>query len=172
LIGNLRNPTATFKKRGQPMMQFTGTQEVLLSRAKVWPRLSDVRFLVHCIPGAEKIDQAEENRAVCILRPGLAFIRGTLEVTIERTKMEPEEALAFTLFSKGVGSSSEVASQLTLTEKDGQTQIEWSAEVTKLGGLLKAVPQGLIRGAAQKVIADTWASVVSKLTEGADGSAK
>ena len=32
-----------------------------------------------------------------------------------------------------------------------------------LGGLLKAIPQGLIRGAAQRLIADVWARVAAEL---------
>jgi carbon monoxide dehydrogenase subunit G len=163
--GMVRIPAPTFKKIGRPFMQFTGDQELPLSRGAAWRKLSDVRFLVQCVPGGEKIEQAEETRAVCTLRPGFAFVRGTLELTIERREAEPEQALCFAMHGKGVGSSSDVESRLTLEEKDGRTYIRWTAEVTKLGGLLKAVPPGLIRGAAQKVIQDMWKNVTAKLSE-------
>ncbi len=35
--------------------------------------------------------------------------------------------------------------------------------MTQLGGLLKMVPSGLIRGAAQKVIEDVWDGIAKKL---------
>jgi len=41
--------------------------------------------------------------------------------------------------------------------------VSWTAEVTQLGGLLKMVPAGLIRGAAHKVIEDVWDGVAKKL---------
>ena len=41
--------------------------------------------------------------------------------------------------------------------------MHWIAEVKELGGLLKMVPQGLIRGAAQKVLDDAWTAVEAKL---------
>jgi hypothetical protein len=37
--------------------------------------------------------------------------------------------------------------------------------VTELGGLLKLVPHGLIQAAAQKVIADVWASIRQRLMD-------
>ena len=45
---------------------------------------------------------------------------------------------------------------------DGGSRVAWRVDVTELGGLLKAVPQGLIKAAAQKVITDAWTSVDGK----------
>ena len=42
-----------------------------------------------------------------------------------------------------------------------------TAEVTALGGLLKMVPPGLVRGAAEKVVNDAWNRVTEKLAAGA-----
>jgi carbon monoxide dehydrogenase subunit G len=67
------------------------------------------------------------------------------------------------LKSKGIGSSSEVETALTLTPHEQGTKIRWTADVKSLGGLLKMVPTGLIRGAANKVIEDTWTGVTTKL---------
>lgn len=151
-------------------MEFTGEMTFAQNWEQVWQKLTDVRFLVQCIPGAEKITEEREDHAVCTLRPGFAFVRGTLEVSIERTQADLEKKqVQFQLISKGIGSSSEVASQLTFFEQKPGTQVTWKAEVQKLGGLLKAVPQGLIRGAAQKTINDVWANVQTKLTNPTPG---
>jgi hypothetical protein len=39
--------------------------------------------------------------------------------------------------------------------------------VKSLGGLLKMIPTGLVRGAAEKVINDAWNRVTEKLAGGA-----
>jgi carbon monoxide dehydrogenase subunit G len=147
-------------------MQFEGDANLAPRPEQTWTKLSDVRFLVQCIPGAEKISEATETRAVCVLRPGFAFVRGTLEVVIERTTADGDKKqIGFTVTSKGVGSSSEVVSRMELAEHEAGTRVHWSANIQKLGGLLKAVPAGLIRGAAQKTIGDVWAKVTAKLAE-------
>ena len=41
--------------------------------------------------------------------------------------------------------------------------MQWTGAVRELGGLLKAVPSGLIQAAAQKVIAEVWAGIKARL---------
>ncbi len=67
------------------------------------------------------------------------------------------------LASKGIGTSSEVEATVSLSPQQTGTRLQWVAEVKSLGGLLKAVPQGLIRGAAQKVVNDAWTAVENRL---------
>ncbi|HYV38325.1 MAG TPA: SRPBCC domain-containing protein [Gemmataceae bacterium] len=144
-------------------MQFDGDKEFPLSPKEVFAKLSDARFLVECIPGREALKSADERTAVCTQRPGFAFVRGTMEVTIKILETTPETSIKYSLTSKGIGSSSEVETVMTLTPKDAGTHVRWKAEVKSMGGLLKAVPSGLIRGAAQKVIADVWLEVDKRL---------
>jgi carbon monoxide dehydrogenase subunit G len=144
-------------------MHFEGEKELLLPPQEIFAKLSDVRFLVDCIPGRESIKQADDHTAICTLRPGLGFMRGTLDVTIQILEMIPDSTIRYGLRSKGIGSSSDVETTVTLTSKGVGTHVHWKAAVTSLGGLLKAVPAGLIQGAAQKVIADVWQEVDKRL---------
>ena len=144
-------------------MQFEGDKDFSKAPADVWGKLSDARFLVQCIPGAESVARAEADEAVCKIRPGFAFVRGTLEVTLRVKERQADSAVRVTLTSKGVGTSSEVDIAMALAPQDGGTRVHWKAEVTQLGGLLKMVPKGLIRGAAQKVIGEVWANVEANL---------
>ena len=52
---------------------------------------------------------------------------------------------------------------LALTPQDSGTRVHWTADVKDLGGLLKAVPRGLVQAAAQKVIADAWEAAARQL---------
>jgi carbon monoxide dehydrogenase subunit G len=57
-----------------------------------------------------------------------------------------------------------VEAVLRLTPEGDGTRVAWTADVKSLGGLLKALPQGLLKASAQKVIGDIWAAVEAKLT--------
>jgi carbon monoxide dehydrogenase subunit G len=148
------------------MLHFEGDRDLPLPPAELSTRLADARFLVQCIPGAESVSVAEADHAVCKLRPGFSFVRGTLDVTLRVTEAVPGTSTRLTLNSKGIGTTSEVAVQLAYAPQDSGTRVHWTADITQLGGLLKAVPQGLIQGAAQKVIEDVWANVTAKLQRG------
>jgi carbon monoxide dehydrogenase subunit G len=126
-------------------------------------RLKDATFLVKRLPDLEKISSVETSRATFTLRPGLSFVRGTIEVNLEIH--EEGACIVHVVKSKSIGATSEVDARLTLTDAEGQTRLAWIAEVKNLTGLLKAVPQGLIKAAAQKVIADTVAALQKGLTE-------
>src|SRR5437588_416553 len=64
------------------MLHFEGDKDFQQPPAELWTKLSDARFLVQCVPGVETVIKAEPTEAVWILRPGLAFVRGTLEITL------------------------------------------------------------------------------------------
>jgi carbon monoxide dehydrogenase subunit G len=145
------------------MLHFEGTREFAQPPADVLAKLSDARFLVQCIPGVESVSQAEPDRAVCVLRPGFAFVRGTLELTLRVVDRIPGTSARVLVHSKGIGTTSDVEAALALAARDAGTRVQWTADVKELGGLLKAVPQGLIKASAQKVIADAWATVDAKI---------
>ncbi len=149
------------------MLHFEGDQDLQQVPEQVWPRLSDARFLAGCMPGMEKLTIAEAERVVGTLRPGFAFVRGTLEITLEFADKQAPATARLTIQGKGIGSSSSIEARLALTPRAGGSRLHWVAEVTSLGGLLKAVPRGLIEGAARKVIADSLANLEKQLSENA-----
>jgi carbon monoxide dehydrogenase subunit G len=86
-----------------------------------------------------------------------------MELTIQVAEAVPEGSVRLLLHTKGIGSTSDVQATLTLGPADHGTHVHWIAEVARLVGLLKMAPQGLIQAAAQKVIADVWTVVESKI---------
>jgi len=133
--------------------------------AVLWDKLSDARFLVQCVPDVHEVSKQERPEAEFTLRPGFAFIRGTLHVSLKVVEAVSPSTVRLVLQSKGIGSSSEVEATMTLSALDGGARVAWTAEVKQLGGLLKAVPHGLIRGAAQKVVTDAWNAVEARLNQ-------
>jgi uncharacterized protein len=145
------------------MQRFEGERTFGMAPAELWPKLSDAAFLARCVPDATPRSEPEHDRAEYTVRPGFSFARGTLDVIMEILERREPETVRFRTTSKGIGSSSVVESALTLAPQDAGTKVSWHAEVTQLGGLLKMVPSGLIRGAGQKVIDDVWDGIAKHL---------
>ena len=147
------------------MLSFQGEKDFPQPPSEVWKKLSDARFLVQCIPGVESVTHSSESKAQCVLRPGFAFVRGTLELAMEVVEVTPGSAVRLLLHSKGIGSHSDVEANLTLTAQADDTRLHWVAEIKTLGGLLKAIPQGLIKASAQRVVADALGAVEEKISQ-------
>jgi carbon monoxide dehydrogenase subunit G len=129
----------------------------------LWAKLSDARFVVQCIPDVETIAEMQPDRARLVLRPGFSFVRGTLEATLRIVDAVAPTAARYLIANKGIGSSADVEASISLAPQGTGTRVQWTAEIKALGGLLKMVPSGLIRGAAQKVVNDTWNAVEARL---------
>lgn len=145
------------------MVRFEGEKDFSQPQAELWTKLSDARFLVQCIPDVESVPEVEPDRARLVLRPGFSFVRGTLEATLHIVDAQAPASARYTIANKGIGSSADVEAIIALVPQGTGTRVRWTAEIKALGGLLKMVPTGLIRGAAQKVVHDTWSAVEAKL---------
>src|SRR5262245_41685798 len=147
------------------MVRFEGDRVFAGPPAQVWGRLTDARFLVQCVPDVQEVKELAPDRASLVLRPGFSFVRGTLETDLRITEAVPPASARVLLSSRGIGSTSEVEATLALAPEGTGTKVHWTAEVKSLGGLLRMVPSGLVRGAAEKVINDAWNTVEAKLRE-------
>ena len=145
------------------MEHFEGERCFALTVETLWPKLSDAAFLASCVPDAEMKGTPGPDQAQYTVRPGFSFARGTLDVTMDVLDRQQPAGARFRLTSKGIGAISVVETSLTLTPAGDGAKVTWTAEVTQLGGLLKMVPAGLIRGAAHKVIEDVWDAIATRL---------
>jgi len=145
------------------MLTFEGDRDFTLAPPDLWAKLTDARFLIQCIPDVDKVSACEADHATLVLRPNFAFVRGTLDMDLRVVDAVAPSSARVLVHSKGIGSSSTVEATLTFSPTPQGTHVHWSAEIKELGGLLKMIPQGLIRGAAQKVITDAWNLIDGKL---------
>lgn len=148
------------------MLHFEGDRDFPLPLAHLFALLGDAGFLVRCLPDVESVAQSDADRAIFVIRPGFSFVRGTLNVNLEITERVEGKSIRMQVASKAIGSTSRLETGLAFAAQDGGTRVHWTADITELGGLLKAVPQGLIKAAAQKVIGDVWAALETKLAGG------
>jgi carbon monoxide dehydrogenase subunit G len=145
------------------MQPFEGERTFALPPDQLWPKLRDAAFLVQCLPDGTAHAGATRDHAAATVRPGFSFMRGSLDVSIDVLGGEEGKTIKYTQRSKGIGTTSEVETSLTLEPAESGTKVKWRSEVKSLGGLLKMVPAGLIRGAANRVIEDGWNGVAEKL---------
>ena len=148
------------------MLRFEGDREFSQATDELWAKLTDAHFLVQCIPDIDTVRDVQADRASLVIRPGFSFVRGTLDLNLKVIEAVLPNA-RMVLHSKGIGSSSDVEAMLTLVgqEPGPGTRVHWVVEIKTLGGLLKMVPPGLIRGAAQKVVDDAWNAVSVRLRD-------
>ncbi len=145
------------------MLQLSGEEQFSQSTTEILSRLTDAAFLAECMPGLESISQLKPGLAMCRVRPGLSFARGTLKLTLEVLQQQPLESVQINVQCKGIGSSATVETVVQVSEVEAGTQLAWDAEVKELGGLLKPVSRTLIGAAARKLIADGWSGFRDRL---------
>lgn len=145
------------------MVRLEGTHDLPLPPAELRPLLADPAFLVACVPDVEAVLACAPDGATLRVRPGLSFVRGTLDVVLRMLDSPDAEKVHVALSSKGIGSTSELEAVLALAGEGAGTRVHWSVDVIKLGGLLKLVPPGLIRGAAMQIINDAWERVSARV---------
>ncbi len=145
------------------MLQFGGERELKQSPEYAFEKLRDARFLVSCVPDVQKVLKADRDMAACKIKPSLSFVMGTLDLTMNVKEAVPHSLIRIEQTTKGIGNSSTVETKLQLSPSGEGTKLVWSAEVVQMGGLLKALPEGLLKGAAEKVISDAWVAVLNKL---------
>jgi carbon monoxide dehydrogenase subunit G len=145
------------------MLHFAGEKDFPLPAPALWKSLADARFLVRCIPDVESVSRSEPLEAEFTVRPGFAFVRGTLDTSLRVVDAVTAHTVRFELRSRGIGSHCTTDAALDLVPTEPGTRVRWTADVRELGGLLKAVPRGLIQASAQKVIADLWQAIERQL---------
>lgn len=139
----------------------TGTETLPASLTVAFARLSDASFLVTCLPDAESV-VATADVATCNKRSSLAFLSGTLRVTLTVVERKPERSVTFQMLSEGSGASSTTNTTLAFRGIDDATEIAWTADTVAVTGLLKMVPRTVLQAATQKVIAEVWLAIQAR----------
>ena len=122
---------------------------------QVWQALNDPEILRQCIPGCEEVQQIspEEMHARVLLRMGP--VRARFAGKVKMTDIKPLQG--YTLNFEGSGGSAGFAkgsSVITLTETDGNTQLDYTAQASVAGKLGQI--GGRLIDASSKQLADQF----------------
>ena len=148
------------------MIHLEGEKTFDLPAARLHAKFTDLRYLSTTLPDVAEVKSITDKAAELVIRPKLGFIGGSLRLTIEKLSEEAAKSASMRLVTKGIGSSATVLASYTLEETAGRTLMRWQADVQEMGGLLKAVPSGLMKGSAQSVISGLLDSLEKELKQG------
>jgi carbon monoxide dehydrogenase subunit G len=142
-----------------PIEPLTGEETFAATPAEVFALLVDLEAIAATLPGVSSRQRADDGTVRCDVRPGLSFLGGTIHVSLRiADAVAPSRALLRSSV-RGIGMSMEVESQITVEEDPSApgtavaTRVAWEARVTERRGLVAAVSPGLLRAAAQRLIA-------------------
>lgn len=139
---------------------FTGEETFRAEPARVFGVLSNFDSLAKAIPGMTSCERVDDHTLRCVVKPALSFIGGNVKITLTIAETTPPSAVTLNVASSGVGMTLDLTSKLNISAPaPGESRLNWSAQVTKMSGLVKAAPAALVRAAADKVIRDGWAEL-------------
>src|SRR6187200_3214472 len=130
-------------------MHFEGSVPIKASREKVWAYVIDPEQVGQCGPGVEKIEVIDETHFKATAKVGIGFISARFVVNMELAEQIAPDRAVIKAHGQAPGSAVDATAQMTLSDADGGTRMDWSADVA-LAGSLASLGGRLIEGTASK----------------------
>ena len=135
-------------------MEITGTQLIAAPRAEVWNALNDPAVLRKCLPGCESVERSAADEFKVIVVSAIGPLRARFNGILRLTEVQAPSSCVMVFEGQGgpVGFG-KGSSAVTLQEKDGHTELSYSAQA-QVGGKLAQVGSRLIDSVARKMSDD------------------
>jgi carbon monoxide dehydrogenase subunit G len=144
-------------------MKFEGTLEIRAPRDRVWAFLMDPNQVGSCGPGVETIEVVDETHFKAKAKVGIGFISARFNVDMEIAEREPPNRAVIKAHGQAPGSAVDGTATMNLRDgDDGGTAMDWAADVM-ISGSLASVGARMIEGTANKMIAQTFECIRTKL---------
>lgn len=145
-------------------MRFEGSVDIHAPREKVWAFLIDPQQVGSCGPGVESVEVIDATHFKAIAKVGVGFISARFSTNLELAEMEPPTRAQIKVHGQAPGSAVDATAEMRLSEGgDGSsTRMDWEADVL-IAGTLASVGARLIEGTANKLIAQSFDCIRSKL---------
>ncbi len=149
-------------------MKFSGSYLLPGTPEQVWALLNDPERLAKCLPGCERLEPDGPDRYRAAIKFALAAVSGRYDGLVELTEKKQPRSLHIRLEGKGVPGFVKGEGQLELTEKHGQTELRYVGEA-QVGGMIAAVGQRMIEGAARRIVQQFFESAQAQLSQAPGG---
>lgn len=137
------------------MLQVGGQRQFAASADEVRKHLQEMAALVQCVPDLVRVEQCDEQQAQLVVRPGFAFLRGEMQVRLQREPGAPDQEWQWRLEMRGIGSQAQARVRARLESLDPQnSRLHYQVTLEQVGGLLRAVQSSLLQAAMEKTIRD------------------
>ena len=105
------------------------------------------------IAGARGVEKLAATHLDCRVKPPFSFLSGAMQMVFDVLESDRPSSARMRVKGKGIGASVTIETSIKLSPEMDGTRLEWSSEVTELGGLIKAVSRSLIEGACARSLA-------------------
>ena len=144
-------------------MRFEGTVEIAAPRDKVWSFVTDPALVGQCGPGVESVEVIDDSHFKAKAKVGIGFISARFNADGEMIIIAAPEHAEVKIHGQAPGSAADAVATMRLRHGDaGMTIMVWAADVI-ISGSLASVGARLIEGTANKLIAQTFACMKTKL---------
>ena len=122
----------------------------------VYDQITNLEFTAKTLPGVERVEKLTPTHLECRVKPPLGFLAGSMQMVFDVTESNRPSSAKMRVKGKGIGASLTIETSIKLSPEMDGTRLEWSSQVTELGGLIKALSRSLIEGAAKKIVSESW----------------
>src|SRR3989338_7255365 len=129
---------------------------------KVWDFISKPKLFGECIPDVGTYKQVSNRHFVLTINPKFAFLKTTIVMDWKVLFFKRNHG-KLSIKGKAIGSTFEAVSELKLLKKKAHSLLKLNVAIIKLSGLLKPVPDTIIKAAALKIADDIFNCVSHKL---------
>ncbi len=144
-------------------MKFEGSVEIKAPRDRVWAFLMDPNEVGSCGPGVESIEVVDENHSKAKAKIGIGFISAVFTVDLEIAEKVPPDKAVIKATGQAPGSAVYATATMLLRDGPGSTTVmDWAAHVL-IGGTMATVGNRLIEGTANKMIAEMFGCIRTRL---------
>ncbi|MCP5082514.1 MAG: carbon monoxide dehydrogenase subunit G [Alphaproteobacteria bacterium] len=146
-------------------MDMTGSYRISATRETVWAALNDVEVLKLCIPGCEEIERTSPTTMTAKVVQKIGPVKAKFDGAIKLLNIDAPAS--YTIKGEGQGGVAGFAkggADVTLSEEEGETILEFTAKA-QVGGKLARLGSRLIDATAKKVATKFFDNFHDHLTD-------
>jgi carbon monoxide dehydrogenase subunit G len=143
-------------------MKLSGQYTLPAPPGEVWALLTDPDRLAKLLPGCERLDPDGPDRFKAAVKFGIGAISGKYAGTLNFFEKNPPRSMRVRLSGKGLPGFLDGTGRVELAEKGGQTELRYTGEA-QVGGMIAAVGQRMIEGAARKIVDQFFGAAAEEL---------
>lgn len=146
-------------------MLIEGTKILSVPRDAVWRALNDPAFLQRTIPGCRRVSEPSAGQLIMELGAAVGPIKANFDVEVQKTDIvEGESYVLAGRGSAGVAGSATGRASLRLSDVEGGTQLDYSAQ-TEITGRVAQLGARMIDSTARKFSEEFFSNVVRAMTK-------
>lgn len=144
-------------------MEFSGSQTIAVSNAKVWAFLLDVNNVAGCAPGFQSLDELGPEHWKAVVAVGVGPVKAKFTLDVTRPEMQEPERMVVKGRGKAPGNAVDLFGEMLLVAEEGeQTRMDWKATVV-VSGTIASMGARLLQGTAEKLTGQFFDCLKEKL---------